>query len=53
VHILDFDKEIYGEEIQVNFKKRIRDEIRFDSPDHLIDQIRKDIQWAKENVFNR
>ncbi len=51
VHILDFDKDIYGEEIKVNFKRRIRDEIRFDSPELLIDQIRKDIQWAKENVF--
>jgi len=51
VYILNFDQEIYGEEIQINFKKRIRDEIRFDSPVHLIDQIRKDIQWAEENVF--
>ena len=48
---LDFNQDIYGEEIQVNFKKRIRDEIRFDSPSHLIDQIQKDIEWAKENVF--
>jgi len=52
VYILNFDQEIYGDEIQVNFKKRIRDEIRFDSPAHLIDQIRKDIQWAEENVFS-
>lgn len=51
VHILDFNKDIYGEEIKVNFKRRIRDEIRFDSPELLIDQIRKDIQWAKEKVF--
>ena len=51
VHLLSFNEEIYGDEIQVNFKKRIRDEIRFDSPLHLIDQIRKDIQWAEENVF--
>jgi riboflavin kinase/FMN adenylyltransferase len=51
VHLLNFNEEIYGKEIQVNFKKRIRDEIRFDSPSHLIDQIRKDIQWAEENVF--
>ncbi|NWF92359.1 MAG: bifunctional riboflavin kinase/FAD synthetase [Syntrophaceae bacterium] len=51
VYLLDFDQDIYGEEIQVGFKKRIRDEVRFDSPSHLIDQIRKDIQWAKENVF--
>ena len=51
VHLLNFNEEIYGEEIQVNFKKRIRDEMRFDSPSHLIDQIQKDIQWAEENVF--
>ncbi len=51
VHLLNFNEEIYGEEIQVNFKKRIRDEMRFDSPSHLIDQIRKDIRWAEENVF--
>jgi riboflavin kinase/FMN adenylyltransferase len=52
VHILDFDREIYGEEIQVNFRRRIRDEVRFDSVDQLIAQIKKDIEWAKENVFN-
>jgi riboflavin kinase/FMN adenylyltransferase len=53
VHILNFHQEIYGEEIQVNFKKEIRDEIRFESPSHLINQIQKDIQWAQENVFFR
>ncbi len=53
VYILDFNLEIYGEEIQVSFKRRIRDEIRFDSPTHLVHQIQKDIQWAKENVFKK
>ena len=51
VYILNFHQEIYGEEIQVNFKKGIRDEIHFESPSHLINQIQKDIQWAQENVF--
>ena len=51
VHILDFDRNIYGEEIQVNFRRRIRDEVRFESPSHLIEGIKKDIQWALENVF--
>jgi riboflavin kinase/FMN adenylyltransferase len=51
VYIFDFTNDIYGEEIQVNFKKRIRDEIQFDSPFQLTDQIEKDIQWAKENAF--
>ena len=51
VYILGFNQMIYGDEIQVNFKKRIRDEVCFDSPSRLIDQIQKDIQWAQENVF--
>ena len=51
VYILNFHQDIYGEEIQVDFKRRIRDEVRFDSPSHLIQQIQKDIQWAQENVF--
>ena len=53
VHILNFKQEIYGEEIQVNFKRKIRDEIRFESSSHLINQIQKDIRWAQENVFSR
>jgi riboflavin kinase/FMN adenylyltransferase len=53
VYILNFSREIYSEEIQVNFKKRIRDEIRFDSPSLLIHQIQKDIQWAQKNVFQK
>jgi riboflavin kinase/FMN adenylyltransferase len=51
VYIINFNQEIYGDEIQVNFKKRIRNEIRFDSPSHLIEQIQKDIEWAEENAF--
>ena len=51
VHILNFDRDIYGEEIQVNFRRRIRDELRFSSSSHLVDQIVKDIEWANENVF--
>jgi riboflavin kinase/FMN adenylyltransferase len=51
VHILNFNQEIYGEEIEVHFKKRIRDEVRFESPSLLIEQIKKDIRWANENVF--
>ena len=51
VYILNFSQNIYGDEIQVAFKRRIRDEVRFDSPARLVDQIQKDIQWARENVF--
>ncbi len=53
VHLLDFNEDIYGEEIEVNFRKRMRDEIRFHSPADLIGQIRKDIQWVNKNVFGK
>jgi riboflavin kinase / FMN adenylyltransferase len=51
VYILNFNRDIYGEEIQINFKRRIRDEVRFESSSLLIEQIKKDIRWAQENVF--
>lgn len=51
VHLLDFNQDIYGDEIQVYFVKRIRDEIRFSSVRELVLQIQKDIEWTKENVF--
>lgn len=51
VHILNFNKFIYGDEIQVSFLKRIRDEIRFENVSDLTEQIKLDIQWAKKNVF--
>ncbi len=47
VHILDFDADIYNENIRVNFVQRIRDEIRFGSIAELSDQIRRDIATAR------
>jgi len=48
VHILDFDGDIYGENIRVNFVQRIRDEIRFSDLSQLSDQIKKDVQTARD-----
>ena len=48
VHILDFNDNIYGEKIRVNFIKRLRDEIKFSNISALIDQIKKDIAAARE-----
>lgn len=43
VHILNFDKEIYGEKIKVTFLKKIREEKKFNSLEELKEQIQKDI----------
>lgn len=41
-HILNFDKDIYGQKIEVGFIKKIRDERKFESKDELISQIKLD-----------
>ena len=47
VHILDFDREIYGEKIKVTFSRKIREEKKFDSLEELKAQIQADINSAK------
>ncbi len=42
VHILGLNKSIYGREIEVQFMKRLRDEMRFKNKEKLISQIRID-----------
>ncbi|CAM5185518.1 Riboflavin biosynthesis protein OS=Ureibacillus acetophenoni OX=614649 GN=SAMN05877842_101520 PE=3 SV=1 [Ureibacillus acetophenoni] len=46
VHILDFNKNIYGEEVVVGWYKRIRSEQKFDGIESLKAQIEKDKQEA-------
>ena len=48
VHILNFDKNIYGEEVSVGWYKRIRSERKFDGINALIEQIELDKQQAIE-----
>lgn len=48
VHIFDFQKDIYGESLEILFIERIRDEVRFESPEKLIAQIDRDIARARK-----
>ena len=48
VHLFGFDRQIYGEHIQVEFHRRLRDERRFDSFDQLQQQIRRDCAAARD-----
>lgn len=41
-HIIDFDEDIYGENIKVEFIEKIRNEIKFESVNDLIKQIELD-----------
>lgn len=47
VHLFDFDKEIYGQLLTVEFKQFIRAEQKFDGLDELKKQIFADIEKAK------
>ncbi|MDH3574615.1 MAG: bifunctional riboflavin kinase/FAD synthetase [Desulfobacteraceae bacterium] len=50
VHILDFNENIYGQKIRVDFVKRIRDEKKFSNISELSDQIKKDIVKARKTL---
>ncbi|WP_026476052.1 bifunctional riboflavin kinase/FAD synthetase [Alkaliphilus transvaalensis] len=45
--ILDYEGSLYDQFIEVQFMKRLRDNIRFDGIDALIDQMMKDVEIAK------
>ena len=49
-HLLDFDKLIYGEKIEISFLLKIRDERKFASVPDLVEQIKKDVIMAKNHV---
>ena len=46
--LLGFDGDLYGQRVRVEFFKRIRDEIRFDSLDSLRLQIQKDARFTRD-----
>ena len=47
IHILDFDQDIYGENLNVKFIRMIRKEQKFSSADELKFQINKDIEQIR------
>ena len=53
VHLLDFDQQLYGQRITVEFVHKIRDEQQFTSLDNLAESIGEDVkkieQWFIDN----
>lgn len=47
-HLLDFSRDIYGDEIRVIFVKKIRDEKKFSSVNELVKQIEEDSIIARK-----
>lgn len=46
-HLLDFDEDLYGAELSVDFRRRLRGEERFDSAEALAAQIDDDVARAR------
>ena len=47
VHIFDFDEDIYGKYIHVDFVARLRSELKFDEVKDLVEQMHRDAERAK------
>ena len=47
-HILDFYSDIYGKSITLELRERLRDEMKMNGIDMLIEQIKKDVQWVRD-----
>ncbi|MCS7049321.1 MAG: bifunctional riboflavin kinase/FAD synthetase [Verrucomicrobiae bacterium] len=47
VHLFDFDRELYGDDLEIFFIQRLRDEQRFPSPDALRTQLQADERVAR------
>ena len=49
-HLLDFDQDIYGRDLELELVVRLRDTKRFASIEHLQDQLRNDLRNLVERV---
>jgi riboflavin kinase/FMN adenylyltransferase len=46
IHLLDFDRDIYGKDVEVRFIRYLRQEKKFESVDALVQQIALDVKQA-------
>jgi len=49
-YLLDFDRDIYGQDLKLEFIARLRDEMKFPSVDALVDQIWRDVEQVMQIV---
>jgi len=48
IYLLDFDRDIYGQNVEVRFVRYLRPERKFDSLEALVGQIELDVRQARE-----
>jgi riboflavin kinase/FMN adenylyltransferase len=47
-YLLDWDRDLYGQTLRIDFLERLRGERRFDSPEALVEQMRIDVARTRE-----
>jgi riboflavin kinase/FMN adenylyltransferase len=47
-YVLDFDADLYGQDVRVRFVQHLRGEMKFDSVDALVEQIERDVAATRE-----
>ena len=47
-HILDFDRDLYGQELKLEFVEYLREELKFNSVEALLERIHADIAQTRE-----
>jgi riboflavin kinase/FMN adenylyltransferase len=52
-HVIDFNGDLYGKQIALQFVKRLRDEIRFANVEELKTQMTKDLEQARRALSSR
>jgi len=48
VNILDYEKEIYGNTLRIEFLERLRDEVKYDTAEQLVQQMHIDKELSKK-----
>ena len=51
-YLLDFDGDLYGQTLCLEFAARLRGERRFDTPEALIEQMHRDVEQTRELIVS-
>jgi riboflavin kinase / FMN adenylyltransferase len=47
-HLIEFEGDLYGKTLRLSFLERLREELRFESAEALVEQMRKDVERVRE-----
>ena len=51
--MIDFDRDLYGEQVRVRFTERLRSQKKFDNLEALLAQLNADVQTTKQIMASK